>query len=201
MAEHDTDSPRRDGSRESKDTNLESTKDESEVDFEPEDEVGGMVALRAKVQKIKLELEHCKKENKEYLNGWQRCKADAINAKRETLQALERGAGGIQEALLLEIIPVLDSFDAASGGTAWEALDATWRRGMEHIHNQLLDVCRRHGVERYGKVGDMADHTLHDVVEERDDVPGLSGEIARIVRHGYRVGERVVRSAQVIVKK
>lgn len=202
MVEHtDTDNPRSEELRGEKSADLEIKSVESDVDFEPEDEVGGMVALRAKMQKVKLELERCKKESKEYLDGWQRCKADTINMRRETVQMLERGTETLKENFFTEMIPVLDSFDAASGGSAWKTVDVTWKRGMEQVHNQLLDVCGRHGIKRYGKIGDTVDHTLHDVVEEQDGVSGQSGEVVCIVRYGYRAGDKVIRPAQVIVKK
>jgi molecular chaperone GrpE (heat shock protein) len=38
-------------------------------------------------------------------------------------------------------------------------------------------------------------------VQEVDEMPGESGEIVRILRYGYKLGERVIRPAQVIVKK
>ena len=86
----------------------------------------------------------------------------------------------------------------AAGSAAWESVDASWRTGIEHIRSQLLDVLTRNGVERYGAVGDTFDHALHEVVQEVDDVAGESGSIVRIVRYGYRAGDRIIRAAQVI---
>jgi molecular chaperone GrpE (heat shock protein) len=54
---------------------------------------------------------------------------------------------------------------------------------------------------RYTKVGDMSDHNLHEVVQEMEDVAGESGEIVRILRYGYKANEKILRPAQVIVKK
>ena len=58
--------------------------EDEEVNFEPEEELGDIGAAQAKIRKLKDELEKVKKERQEYLDGWQRAKADAVNSKRES---------------------------------------------------------------------------------------------------------------------
>jgi len=188
MAEHDKRAP-------------ENEEPQSDVDFEPEEELGDLSAAQAKLRKLKSELAKTKSERQEYLDGWQRCKADSINARREMLQANQRAGARAKESLIEEIIPALDGFDIAAGSPAWGSVDAGWRSGIDQIRNQMLDVLARNGVERFGKVGEKFDHTLHEAVEERDDMSGESGTLARILRYGYKVNDRVLRPAQVIVKK
>ncbi len=171
-----------------------------DIDFEPEDELGDLGAANMKMRKLRDELEKTKKERQEYLDGWQRCKADSVNAKKEAETRGARSSEILREALVHDIIPALDSFDMAIGGEAWATVSDGWKSGMEMVHDQLLDALRRHGVERVGKVGEKIDHTAHEVLEERDDVAGESGTIVRVLRAGYRSGERVLRPAQVIVK-
>jgi molecular chaperone GrpE len=172
----------------------------AEVDFEPEEELGDVASARAKLKKAKDELEKCKKERQEYLDGWQRCKADGVNVRREALASSERAVERAKEGLIEDIIPVLDSFDMAAGSPAWESVDTEWRKGMEQVQNQLLDVLSRHGITRFGKVGERFDHALHEVVQELSDVAGEPGTIVRIARFGYRSNGRVVRPAHVFLK-
>lgn len=174
---------------------------ENDIDFEPEEEFGSVGAAHAKLKKLKEELEKVKKERQEYLDGWQRCKADSINARKDIEARASRSAETLREALVHDIIPALDSFDMATESEAWSSIGEGWRSGMERVRDQLIDALKRHGVERYGKVGDMLDHAMHEVVQEQDDVAGESGEIMRIVRAGYRSTERVLRPAQVITKQ
>jgi len=174
---------------------------DEEVNFEPEEELGDIGAARAKLKKLKDELAEVKAQRQEYLDGWQRCKADSVNARKEALQTGQRAGERAKEALIEDIMPALDGFDLAAGSPAWENIDAGWRSGIEQIRNQLLDVLSRHGVERFGKIGDDVDHALHETVEERDDVAGKSGTVVRILRYGYNMNGRVLRPAQVIAKK
>ncbi len=174
---------------------------DEEVNFEPEEELSDIGAAQAKLKKLKDELAKIKAERQEYLDGWQRCKADAVNSRKEAVQLGERGGARAKENIIADIIPVLDGFDMAAGSATWESVDQGWRSGIDQIRNQLLEALSRHGVERFGKVGEPLDHALHETVEERDDMPGESATVVRILRYGYRMGERVLRPAQVIVKK
>lgn len=174
---------------------------EQAFDVEPDAEFGDIGAAQAKIKKLREELKEVKTQRDEYLDGWQRCKADSINVRREALAMGDRQAIRAKESIIMDIIPVLDSFDMAVGSEAWGVVDDQWRSGIEQIRNQLLGVLSSNDVERYGKIGDMSDHALHEVVQEVEDVAGTSGEIVRILRYGYRMQDRILRPAQVIVKK
>lgn len=172
-----------------------------EIDFEPEDDLGDVGAAKAKLKKLRDELEKTKKERQEYLDGWQRAKADMINSRQELLRQAQRQGERAVEAIIEDLIPALDGFDLAAGSSAWETIDKDWRSGMEQVRNQFLNVLQRHGVLRYGKAGDAFDHNLYEAVEETEGVPGESGTVFRILRYGYKMGDRVIRPAQVIVRK
>ncbi len=177
------------------------SEEQADLDFEPEDELGVAGAAKAKMQKLRSEIEAVKKERQEYLDGWQRCKADAANEKREAAQDAERTRTRTIESLVEDLLPVLDSFDMAALSESWMSVDENWRAGMERVRNQLLDVLSRHGVQRFGKIGEAYDPHVHEAVQEVDDAPGESGSVARILRYGYKSTDRVVRPAQVIIKK
>lgn len=173
---------------------------ENELDFEPDDELGEVGSAKAKLRKLKDELSTIKTERQEYLDGWQRAKADAINIRKESLESAARAINNAKIGIIEDLIPVLDSFDMAAGSEAWESVDATWRTGIEHIRNQLLDVLSRNNVQRYGKIGDHFDHSQYEVLQEVADAPGDSGSIVRIIRYGYRSADKIIRAAQVITK-
>ena len=184
-------------------TRLDMTNDpeEQDINFESENELGDVGAAQAKLKKLKGELAEVKAQRQEYLDGWQRCKADSVNARKEMLASAERLGERAKEGLVEEIIPALDGFDMAASSPAWESMDAGWRSGIEQIRNQLLDALSRHGVERFGKIGDAIDHAAHETIEESDELPGESGTVVKILRYGYKMNGRVLRAAHVIVKK
>jgi len=171
------------------------------VEFEANDESNEALGTQAKLKKLREQLKEAEKKRDEYLTGWQREKADAINMRRETLADGERRAMREKLSLIEDLIPVLDSFDMAAGSESWSEVNDGFRTGMEAVRNQLLDVLSRSGVERYGKVGERFDPRTEDAVQEVDDVPGEAQSVVKILRYGYKMDDRILRPAQVIVKK
>ncbi len=174
---------------------------DEDINFEPDEELGDAASAGAKVKKLKDELAEVKAQRQEYLDGWQRSKADSVNSRKETLAEAQRMGERAKEGLIEDIIPALDGFDMAASSPAWQTMDAGWRSGIEHIRNQLIDVLSRHGVERFGTVGEVLDHMTHEAVEETEEIPGESGTVVKILRSGYKMNGKVLRPAQVIVKK
>jgi molecular chaperone GrpE len=173
---------------------------DEDINIEADEEMGDTDGARAKIKKLRDELKDTQVKRDEYLDGWQRAKADAINGRKELIEQIDRAGTRAKETVIEDIIPVLDSFDMAMIGEAWMSVDENWRKGIDHIQNQLLGVLSRYGIERYGRVGEVLNHAEHEVVQEMNDVAGESGEIVRILRYGYRNGDRVIRPAQVITK-
>lgn len=175
-----------------------SSHNDADIDFEPEDELGSVGALKAKLQKLKDELVEVKKERQEYLDGWQRAKADLINAKKEAVEALQRASGTGKELFVEELIPALDSFDMAMQGDAWQKVDATWRVGVESIRSQIIGVLQANGIEPFGTAGEKFDPQLHEAIQELG-TEGESHTIAKVLRSGYRTKNRILRPAHVAI--
>jgi molecular chaperone GrpE len=171
-----------------------------EIDFEPDDEFGDVGAAQAKLKKLRSELKEAQAKRDEYLAGWQRAKADSVNAKNDALRNAERSVERAKDALIEELFPALDSFDMATASESWDAVSEEWKSGMGRIHNQLLDILHRNGVKRFGKSGEKFDPAHHEAVQEVADGNGESHTILKVLRHGYAIGDRVIRPAQVIVR-
>lgn len=174
-----------------------SSPNDEDIDFEPEDEMGETGAAKAKMQKLRAQLKEAQEKRDEYLDGWQRCKAEMVNAKKEATEAHARAGNRGKEILVEELIPALDSFDMAMQGEAWMTVDASWRKGVESILSQIEAVLKAHGVEIFGKVGEQFDPALHEPIQEIEG--GEAQTVARVLRRGYRTRDRVLRAAQVAI--
>lgn len=176
---------------------ISSPQEHEDLDFEPEDELGETGAAKAKLKKIRDELKEAKAKAAEYLDGWQRVKADMVNARKEAMEQHARAGERGKEMFVEELIPALDGFDMAMQGDTWNSVDKAWRSGIESIKGQIESVLRSHGVEIYGKEGDAFDPMMHEPIQEAEG--GESHTIAKVFRRGYRTKDRVLRPAQVSV--
>ncbi len=170
--------------------------DSDDVQFEDiEDEENPGAALK----KLREKLHKCEGEKKEYLDGWQRMRADFANARKEDDSRRGEMIKFASEGLVEDLLPVLDSFGMAfANKEAWEKVDANWRKGVEYIHAQILSVLESRGLQEIGIVGEKLDprnHIATEVVETEDTAK--EDTVSEIVQKGYRLHNKVIRPAKV----
>ena len=152
-------------------------------------------------------LKQCEAKAKEYLDGWQRAKADFINYKNDEAKRLEDTARFISRSFIQDVLPVLDSFDLALktyesfvgyGDTAHQYDEG---RGLLLIRSQLLDMLKKRGLEVISvDAGGKFDPEQHEALGEMEsDLP--SGTIAQEVQKGYTLHGRIIRPVRVRVSK
>lgn len=174
-----------------------------ELEENLEDREGEAKDWVEKIKKTKKELKICQTERSEYLDGWQRAKADYLNLKRESeANRLEIGKWA-KEGVLSDLFVIADSFEMAFGNKqTWEQAPANWRQGIEYIYNQLQSIFRDHGVEEINpQIGDKFNPVEHEPVgtveteqETEDDL------VAEIIKKGYKLDDKVIRPANIKVK-
>lgn len=153
------------------------------------------------LKKMREKLRKCEEEKKEYLDGWQRMRADFANARKE--EETRRGdlIKFASEGLVEEMLPVLDSFSMAFGNKeAWEKVDANWRKGVEYIHAQMLSVLESRGLSEIGVVGEVIDPRTHVAIEGVPVEDALKVDtVVEVIQKGYRLHSKVIRPAKVKV--
>lgn len=145
----------------------------------------------------------CEQERKEYLEGWQRAKADHINYKKEEAKRLEDMARFITSGLVQDLLPVLDSFELAIRNvpTSSAASDKGHEQGVLLIRTQLLDVLKRRGLEPIEvSPGEKFNPERHESIGEVEaELP--PGTVAEEIQKGFILRERVVRPSRVRIVK
>ncbi|MCR4274765.1 MAG: nucleotide exchange factor GrpE [Candidatus Campbellbacteria bacterium] len=175
--------------------------DTNEVTFE-EVESEGASSFHAKdIKTLREELKACQKERQEYLEGWQRAKADLINFKKETDTNRRKVVSLATEDVITELIPVLDSFDMAFQNTEhWNSAPESWRRGVEYIYSQLLSILANHGVTQLSPLGEQFNPHVHDSLETVSvDSADQEGKIIAVTQKGYQLHEKLIRAPKVSV--
>lgn len=158
-------------------------------------------SLELLVKSLREKLKTCEKEKQEYMDGWQRERADFVNYKKriegEKLEVIKYS----NENLVSDIIPVLDSFDMAfSNKEAWEKVDKNWRVGVEYIYTQLVKVLGENGLKEMNPLGEKFDPKFH-VAEEHIEIDDekKDGVIVTVKKKGYMLNDRVVVAPNVVV--
>lgn len=176
----------------------EEREENDDVVFEPEDG-GDEEAPLAKIKKLKEELKTARKERDEYLTGWQRAKADFINARKEEERSRADFVKTANKELVLDMLTTLDDFDMAFGNKeAWEKVDKNWRTGVEYIYSRLLNTLEQNGLKQINPVGEIFDPNIHTSVESISvENPEDDHKIQEVVQKGYILNGSLIRSPKV----
>ncbi len=125
-----------------------------------------------------------------------RARADLDNYRKRADRELERRVLSERDALLLRWLEVVDGVERA---LSLEAEHPEAARGLHAVREQMETILARDGVEPIGAPGDEFDPELHEAVLVVPAADRPAGTVVDVARSGYRVGDRVLRPAQVAV--
>lgn len=101
--------------------------------------------------------------------------------------------------VLLELLPIIDNFERALQAPAGG--DEAFKKGVELIHKQMLDLLRKRGVTLIDALGADFDPNIHQAVIHEPSDAHREGEVMQELQRGYKLGDRLLRPAMVKVAK
>ena len=153
---------------------------------------------QAEEQPEAVELEALRVENEELIDTLQRVKADFDNYRKRVARDQEGLAARAHERLVKELLPVLDDLERALEAAA-EHEEAKLEEGVRLVHRELVEALTREGlveVETDGKFDPHVHEALLSQPSEEED-----GAVIEVLQKGYRLGDRVLRPARVVVSQ
>ena len=158
------------------------------------------------------ELDMIKAQAEEYKANWQRALADYRNLQKETAAMRSQWAQMSEENILQNFIPVYENFKKAfaalspsyqegAGGVAEDATWENWKQGIEYIMKQFGDVLKSYNVQEIKTVGEKFDPHWHEAVGEEEAEDREPGFILKEIESGYKMGDKVIKPARVIISK
>jgi molecular chaperone GrpE len=180
---------------EKKETEGESPElEEALAEAEPAEEVDELVALRQ-------ELEEQKAKAAEYLDGWQRARAEFANYKKRIEKEQEDRIKSANGAFIAKLLPVMDDFERAFQTLPLDLMGMTWLEGIALVQRKLQMLLAQEGVTGIETEGRLFDPTLHQAVTHEESEEHEEGQIIGEVQKGYKMGDRVLRPSLVRVAK
>ncbi len=167
-------------------------------------EEAGAVAASAEAQAVDVaalqaELEKAQAQAAEYLEGWQRARAEFANYRRRVEAEREDIRCRSNEALLLKLLPIVDDFERALQVLPTELADHPWVDGVRMILNKLHALLESENVTTVSAVGQIFDPQWHEAMMQEETTEHPDGTVIEELRKGYRLGDRVLRPALVKV--
>ena len=142
------------------------------------------------------QLEAARREKEELFQRLQYLQADFENFRKRTARDTETILKFAHEALVARLLPVLDDFDAALAGVGGDSA-----KGLRMVYDNLVKALREAGLQEIPSEGQAFDPYVHDAVQRVPDPELEDGTVKEVVRKGYRLQDRILRPAQVVVVK
>lgn len=150
-------------------------------------------------QLLLTKLAEAREEASSYLDDLRRVAADFDNFRRRTLREQAETTQRAAERVVGELLPALDSFDAAVAVEASTESEIKLLAGMHRTHEQLLSILGTLGLEVVATVGEPFDPEHHEAVTSPAEGEGRL-VVSQELRRGYILKDRLVRPALVALE-
>lgn len=151
---------------------------------------------KTKKEKLTREQE-LEKQLAEKCEQFLRLAAEYDNYRKRSQREKDEIYAMSKTTVVKELLPVIDNFERA-GNDQTESL-ADYKKGIEMIHSQFMEIIKKIGIETFGEAGDAFDPNIHTAVMHVEDEKLGENVIAQIFNKGYKLGEKIIRSAAVSV--
>ncbi len=128
-----------------------------------------------------------------------RTAAEMENLRKRTTREREEAIRYANQRLIEDLLPVIDNFEMGMQAASQDTQSMIYI-GMEMVRRQLIDFLTAQGVEEVPTTGKF-DPNLHDAVAQEECGAGEEDRILRVTRRGYRLRDRLIRPASVVVSK
>ncbi len=129
-----------------------------------------------------------------------RSAADLENFRKRMEREKREARCYANQLLLEELLPVFDNFQMGLQAAAADSESMIYR-GMEMVKKQLDEFLSSQGVEEIRAEGEIFDPSVHEAVSQEECSDSEEGKVLRVIRRGYRMSDRLLRPANVVVAR
>ena len=159
------------------------------------------MSLEDRIEALKAEVSESNKDKHQYWDMLQRVQADFINYKRRVEEEREEQQKYANGRLILRILPVLDEFNLAFEHASGSDAGVSWLEGVKLIHRKIVAFLESENVSKMEVGGREFDPSEHEAVGHQESADHQEGEIMGVARDGYKMHDRIIRPALVILAK
>jgi molecular chaperone GrpE len=147
---------------------------------------------------LEEKLAEVEREREEYLNDLKRVAADFENYRKRVARDQEGLVARAHERLVKELLPVLDDLERSLEAAAQHE-EAKLEEGVRLVHRELVEALAREGLVEVETDGQFDPHVHEALLSQPSEQQ--DGSVIEVLQKGYRLGDRVLRPARVVVSQ
>ena len=158
-------------------------------------------AADKKIAELEEQLKAITAEKQDLFEKFQRVSADYINYQKRTPRQIADSVAYEKKAVIRSILPTLDNLVHAITSAREHNADESVVKGIELVHDHMLDALKAHGVKRIVALGEQFDPVVHEAVMQRSEEDKPDNCVLEEYQNGYMLNDQVICPAKVIVNK
>jgi molecular chaperone GrpE len=161
--------------------------------------ISGAELNNASPEQLRQLVEQEQKKATEYLDAFQRSRADFLNLKRRTEQERTNIGTEARERVFKKLLPIVDDFERAINNTPENLKGEAWVSGVTLIESKLKKLLDQEGVEEVPSHDTEFNPHVHEAVARDEESEGNTDWVTEVYQKGYKMGDKIIRPAVVKV--
>jgi molecular chaperone GrpE len=157
--------------------------------------------IQKELHGMKEQFEQLQKEKAELFSQLQRVSADYINYQKRIQKQIADTTAYEKESVIKSLLPAIDNFEHALAQASTAENAEAVLKGMQIVYDQIVDILKLHGIEQIKSLGQLFDPEIHLAVTQTSDSAKADNIVIHEIARGYKLSDRVIRPAKVVVNK
>jgi molecular chaperone GrpE len=157
--------------------------------------------IQKELHGLKEQFEQLQKEKTDIFAQLQRVSADYLNYQKRNAKQIADTTAYEKESIIKSLLPALDNFEHALAKAPTAEMADALMKGMQMVYEQVVNILKQHGVEQIKALGEMFDPEVHLAVTQTSDPIKPDNIVIHEIARGYKISNRVIRPAKVVVNK
>ena len=166
-----------------------------------EDLVDNSLANDDQVVDVAELLEELQKSNDQNLDMAQRAQAELANYRKRVDDERLAQQQYANSRLIIRLLPIVDELEMALEHSGDTEINASWLDGIKLIHRKAIQMLEAEGLHKIDAIGQAFDPLQHEAVSTEDSNEVATGYILEVLRNGYKLHDRIIQPAQVVVAR
>lgn len=146
------------------------------------------------------ELEQLQQKYDELENRYLRVQAELANIQKRNIKERQDAAKYRSQNLATELLPVIDNLERALEIEVEDEKAVNFKKGVEMVYNLMIEALKNEKIEAINPINEAFDPNYHMSIQVQDAQEGQQPDtVIQVVQKGYKLDDRVLRPAMVIV--
>jgi len=158
-------------------------------------------SLEGQINELSQKLDELRETNDHNVDATQRAQAELANYRKRSDEERITHQQYANSRLIIRLLPIVDELEMALNLCEDNDSNDSWVDGVRLIHRKVTQLLESEGLDKIESIGEAFDPLQHEAVSTAESEEVEAGYIVEVLRNGYKLHERIIQPAQVVVAR